>query len=75
MDKLLIMMGLLLALSGCSDIPKETYVAIVNNGTEIRTDHETIDGLINGRMGYYLVLVDGEMLEVSKDYVVERTEY
>lgn len=75
MDKLIIMMGLLIALSSCSDDPTETYVIIIDRGTEIRTDHKTIDGLINGRIGHYLVSVNGEIIEVPKQNVVERIGY
>lgn len=75
MGKLIIMMGLVIALYGCSDVPKETYIVIIDRGTEIKTDHTTIDGLMNGRIGYYLVSVNGEIVEVPKHNVVERIEY
>ena len=75
MDKIIIMMGLVMALSSCSDVSRETYVVIIDKGTEIKTDHKTIDGLMNGRIGYYLVSVNGEIVEVPKHNVIERIEY
>ena len=75
MDKIIIMMGLVMAFSSCSDVSRETYVVIIDKGTEIKTDHKTIDSLMNGRIGYYLVSVNGEIVEVPKHNIIERIEY